>query len=323
MSAAAIIYNPHAGNLNLSAVVELVADMWRVRGWEVTLWPTEAAGHATELARDAAQSGKRLVIAAGGDGTLGEVANGLAGSRTVMAPLPSGTANSFARELGLPMPKRFDHTQLLRASDALYAGRVHAMDLGYTVGGDGNGRYWLLWSGVGADSFAVSQIEPRPAWIKKLGRVGYALQGAVIETRFSHITARVEIDESSFENDYILILISNCRRYAGLLTISPEARLDDGLFEVLLFEGRGKTDLTRHLTNVWLGKHLKQPDVRRLFGRRIRVTTKQSIAVHTDGDPSGKTPMTCEIKSGALNLLVPQCAPAGLFSKPGQLLNDW
>ena len=82
----------------------LIADFWRSQDWQVDIKPTEAAGHATVLAREASIAGHHMVIAAGGDGTLGEVTNGLAGSPTIMAPLPAGTANSFAKELLMPRP---------------------------------------------------------------------------------------------------------------------------------------------------------------------------------------------------------------------------
>ncbi len=321
MSEAVLIYNPHAGTLNLATQLELVADMWRARGWEVKIWPTEAAGHATQLARYAARNGKALVIAAGGDGTLGEVANGLAETETIMAPLPVGTANSFARELGLPLPSAWNRTQLLKASDALASGRVQRMDLGFTPRADVGKQYWLLWAGVGADSYTVDKIEPRPSWLKKLGTFGYALQGALVGSQYSHVSAQIEIDGRSFSGDFILILISNCRNYAGMLTLSPDSTLDDGMFEVWLFKGKGLPKLSFHLMNVWRGAHVDADDVVLVNGRSVKITTESNAPVQTDGDPTGSTPFACEIKPGALQLLVPSNLPTGLFTQAGTPLN--
>lgn len=321
MPEAVIIFNPHAGTTNLAVQLELVADTWRARGWEIKIWPTEASGHAAQLARYAARNGKALVIAAGGDGTLGEVANGLAESETIMAPLPVGTANSFARELGLPMPSARDRTQLLKASDALAAGLVQRMDLGFTPLADAGKQYWLLWAGVGADSYTVNKIEPRPSWLKKLGTIGYAVQGALAGSQFSHITAQIEVDGRSFSDDYILILISNCRNYAGVLTISPDSALDDGYFEVWLFKGKGLPKLSYHLMNVWRGAHVDAKDVECVNCRSVKITTDSNAPVQTDGDPTGSTPFACEIKPGALRLLVPSNLPAGLFTQTGEPLN--
>lgn len=173
MLQATLIYNPLAGPVSLAATLDLVADFWRERGWEVTVRPTEAPGHATTLAQEAAAAGHRLVLAAGGDGTLGEVANGLVGAETALAPLPVGTANSFAKELRLPLPGLWTRYRLLQACEALAAGKVQQMDVGYqrpqpdSHEGD-HGRYWLLWAGTGADGFVVNEVEPRPKWSKML-----------------------------------------------------------------------------------------------------------------------------------------------------------
>ncbi|VAW37646.1 hypothetical protein MNBD_CHLOROFLEXI01-4625, partial [hydrothermal vent metagenome] len=217
----------------------LVADLWQARGWQVDIQPTQAAGHATTLAKTAVSNGSQVVIAAGGDGTLSEVANGLAHTACIMAPLPVGTANSFARELKLPLPLFRGKHQLLKAADLLLNGRIQQMDLGYSTDATGNGRYWLLWAGAGVDGYLVEHIEPRPKWSKKLGRLGYMLQGIALTARFPTASAKVEIDGRLYEDHYLLTLISNCRLYAGGgLTISPQAKLDDGLFEVWLFQGK-------------------------------------------------------------------------------------
>jgi diacylglycerol kinase (ATP) len=195
--------------------MELVADFWRTRGWHTIIQPTKAVGHATILARQAAEAGHRLVLAAGGDGTLGEVANGLAETGVALAPLPVGTANSFARELHMPLPGIFNPHRLLQVTDVLAAGRVQKMDLGFTVTGKGNGRYWLLWAGVGADGFLVDQLEPRPKWTKRVGPLSYVIQGVPVMLRLPPMTAQVDVDGRTFSGDYVLVLISNSRRYVG------------------------------------------------------------------------------------------------------------
>jgi diacylglycerol kinase (ATP) len=96
----ALIYNPNAGKLQSRAVAADVAAFWRKSGWEVSLQPTAHAGHAVGLARAAADDGYGLVLVMGGDGTISDVANGLVHSETALAMLPTGTANSFAKELG-------------------------------------------------------------------------------------------------------------------------------------------------------------------------------------------------------------------------------
>lgn len=305
----------------------LVADFWRVRGWNTTIHPTKSVGHAAILARQAVEAGHRLVLAAGGDGTLGEVANGLAGTGVAMAPLPIGTANSFARELHMPLPGLFNPHRLLQATDALAAGRVQAMDLGFTVmgeNGEGNGRYWLLWAGVGADGFLVSQLEPRPKWTKRVGPLSYVIQGVPVMLRLPPMTAVVDVDGRSYSDDYLLILVSNSRRYVGgMLTLSPRALLDDGLFEIWLLRGRGVWRMTNYLAQAKWGDLARHGDVIRLSGQQITVHTSPPFPFQTDGEPAGTTPFSVEIRPRALHLLVPKTAPPDLFTQPGTPLAEW
>jgi diacylglycerol kinase (ATP) len=299
----------------------LVADLWQARGWRVDIQPTQAAGHAIQLAKAAAAAGSQIVIAAGGDGTLGEVANGLAETDSIMAPLPVGTANSFARELKLPLPLFRGKHQLLKAADLLLNGRIQRIDLGYRTDAAGNGRYWLLWAGAGADGYLVEHIEPRPKWSKRLGRLGYMLQGIALSARFPTVAAKVEIDGRFYEDHYPLVLISNCRLYAGGgLTISPQAKLDDGLFEVWLFQGKHIGKMFQYGALIKAGKR-DFPGMTMVNGRSITIHTTPAMPCQTDGEPGGHTPFSCELKPGALRLLVPAHAPTDLFQQPGIPLN--
>jgi diacylglycerol kinase (ATP) len=303
----------------------LVADFWQAQGWEIVVIPTEAAGHATELAREASEAGHEMVIAAGGDGTLGEVTNGLAGSPTVMAPLPAGTANSFAKELLMPRPSVFNKHRLLDAVDTLAAGWVQGMDLGYTPAADReNGRYWLLWASVGADSYMVDQIEPRPKWSKRMGTMGYMLQGLSVLPKAPTFQATIAVDEQNFSGEYLLILVSNARRYVGgYIDLSPDAQLDDGLVEVWLLEAGGMPRLAKYAVQSKWGELADNAHVTKVNGRSITITTHPAMPCQTDGDRSGKTPLAVQVKPRALQLLVPSTAPPDMFCKTGMPLTEW
>lgn len=306
----------------MAAPIALVADFWRSRGWQVTIKPTEYAGHAISLAREAAARQHQLVLAAGGDGTLGEVANGLADSDTILGLLPVGTGNSFAKELQLPRPTRWDKHKLLQAADALAAGRVQRMDLGQlSPQGGKSGRYWMLWAGVGVDGFLVNRLEPRPKWSKKLGTVGYTIQGLAIAMQLPPLQARVVVDDEIFEDRYVLVLVSNCRLYAGgVLQLSPQAKLDDGLFEIWLFRGEGLPRTVHHLLSVKLHRHIQNDNIIVVNGRQVMVQTDPISYVQTDGEKAGNSPFICKIKPGAIRLLVPEATPKDLFCQPGHPL---
>src|SRR5262245_28872317 len=113
---ALVVFNPIAGQAaNLQQDIQAAAEVWRARGWTVDLQPTTAPGDGTRIAREAAVSGYDVVVAAGGDGTVNEVVNGLVGTTTALAALPIGTVNVWVRELGLPMQPRAAAAALLDA----------------------------------------------------------------------------------------------------------------------------------------------------------------------------------------------------------------
>ena len=304
--------------------MELVADIWRAREWQVEIQPTQAPGHATELARQAAAAGRALVMAAGGDGTLGDVADGLADTKTIMAPLPVGTANSFGKELRMPRPTLLDQRhKLFQAASSLTAGRVHRVDLGFTCDGEGHGRHWLLWAGAGADGFLVDELEPRPKWSKKLGSLGYFVQSLAVAPQFPAMKARISVDGHTFEDDLLLVTVNNCRLYAGgMLALSPHARMDDGLFEVWLFRGHSLARALGYLLEAKLGVHHSDPGISLIHGRHVTIHTDPIMPCQADGERAGRTPLVCEIKPGALRLLVPDTAPDGLFMQPGEALDS-
>ena len=302
----------------MTAQLAIIDEFWRHRGWKIDVQPTKAAGHAAILAHEAAKARHQLVFAAGGDGTIGEVANGLAKTDTILAPLPMGTTNSFAKELKMPMPKLFEKHRLYDVIEALANGSVYSVDLGYNRNVAENGRYWLMWSGLGADSFLIHALEPRPAWSRRLGRVGYSIQGLSILPAFEGIQATITVDDQKVEGEFVLIEITNCRFYAGMLPMNPTAKLDDGLYEVFLFKGKRWPRTLNYIVTLLQNRQLPKSDVIALKGRTVTVETARPIGCHTDGDQAGFAPLVSELCPQALRLLVPKSAPPDLFLADGE-----
>lgn len=315
-----IIFNPLAGPADVHMSLDKVADFWRARGWVVVLQATKFRGHARQLAETAAAEGYTLVLAGGGDGTLGEAANGLVQSKTILGPLPIGTGNVFAKELHMPRPNMVDHRPLVEASAMLASGRVQEMDVGRFAGG----HHWLLWAGTGVDGYLVDRIEPRPKTWKRLGAIGYALQTAYLLPQFQGLQATVNVDGVEVTGEFVMITITNVRLFAGgVLELNPNAALDDGQFEVWLVHGKGLPALSRLMVATTIGRGAEHPDLTVLPGRRVVVQSAEPMPVHADGDPFGTTPFHCELVPGALRMLIPQSAPAGLFTKPGAPLHQF
>ena len=309
-----LIFNPHAGYGSWEEWVPKLLTLWRRWGWEITVQATTHAGHATELARLAVIDQVGLVIAAGGDGTLNEVANGLAHSETVLAVLPLGTANSFARELGAASPNILRPQSFFQMSEALMRGRIHRADMGICS----NGRYWLLWASTGADGHLVERIEPRSKLFKRFGPLGYAAKALRYLPECNGQRATVTIDDETFDDEFLLINISNCRFYAGgELRLNAPAVLDDGRFEAWLLRGRHWPDLLRFTFEVGLKNHHEDPNVIFRRCRHVTVNTQSPIPFHLDAEPSGTTPFSCDIQPACLRILAPNTTPPDLFYQHG------
>ncbi len=307
----------------MMGIANLAADGWRVDGWSVTIHPTEGAGHATTLAREAAEAGHQLLLAMGGDGTLGEAANGLIGSKTALGVLPTGTANSFAVELGLPLPRRFNDNSLLKANNALRNGRIHKMDVGYLESRTEEGIHFLLWVGIGIDSMVVEHVEPRSKWLRRFGRSGYIAKGLLALPHITPFEAEIEIDGRFYNGRYMQILISNCRRYSGSFNLSPRAALDDGKFQIWLFTKEQLPHLAEYLWRTRTSDLVDLENLTMINGRSITIHTAAPTLCQADGDQHGTTPLRCHLKPQALRILVPPSIPEGLFTVYKKLSADF
>jgi len=314
---AILIYNPMAGFGEWERLIRAEAALWRDEGWHVTLQPTQRAGHARELAEAAASAGVGLVLAAGGDGTLNEAANGLAHSETVLALLPVGTANSFAKELRLPRPNWLNMAWLTETTYALMNGHIHRVDMGRCA----DGRRWLLWAGTGLDGFVVQRIEPRSPQFKRFGPAGYLFKALLTLPEFPGMHATVQVDEQTVDGDFVLVTAINCRLFAGgELLLNQRGVMDDGQIEVWCFRGQQWADIMRYTVQVGLSAHTQNPNIERLSGQSVAIHTDAPMPYHLDGEPAGDTPFYCTVEPRALRLLVPDTAPSNMFQRAGEAL---
>jgi diacylglycerol kinase family enzyme len=195
---------------------------------EVTLAETNRRGHATRLAQGAANTGVDIVVCLGGDGTLNEVANGLAGTDTAMAPLPGGSTNVFARTIGLPNDPIEATGALL---DGLAAGRIEPVGLGVV-----NGRYFLFHVGIGFDAEVVHQVERRAGLKRYAGHPLFIYAAFTSWLRhFDHSRPRFSVTtpDATDIGDGFFSIVMNTNPYTYLgnrpFNVIPEATLDRGL----------------------------------------------------------------------------------------------
>ena len=308
---AAIVYNPRAGLARASLKVRWATLALRERGWEVVVKPTRHPDQMRELATTSAAEGVDAIFAAGGDGTVGAVADVICGSPTILGVLPIGTANIWAAELSLT--GRMDSANQVRACvNAQLDGTVRAVDVGA-----GEGRKFLLWASVGLDAHVVGRIEPRPEIGKRLGVIFFYIAGllAALDFRGGPMTIRTE--SGSLSGIYLLGLASNVRRYAGTESVlDPESRADDGLLEVWVMEGESYLDGLAHLIRYKFGKHRSHPKVKKIRGRTVDIALMRPMPLQFDGEMAGRvTRAHFEVCPKTVRVFVPNRSGIEILSK--------
>jgi diacylglycerol kinase (ATP) len=304
-----MIYNPTAGPRDVQQELKRVCTVLRRRGWSVEMLVTEKPGDAQTMACSAAQSGScDVVIAAGGDGTVNEVVNGLVGTPTALGVLPVGTGNLWAKQLGIPTHTVLHPLRLRDAALGLTRSVVRVID----VGKAGN-RYFLCWAGIGLDARVTQELEPRPRHTKRLGALPYVVAAVIVAYDFQGVRARVRVDGRVVRGRILLALASNIQQYGGWFDIAQVARVDDGLLDVFVFKGLGFSYAVRHLLKILSHRHLQDPRVVHRQAREIEVWTEPRVPIQVDGDPAGFTPVRIKVVPKSLRVLIPPSAPADLF----------
>jgi diacylglycerol kinase (ATP) len=306
-----LIFNPIAGPRDVRRELEQVVAYWEGKGWQVEFRETWGPADATTFARQAVATGCQMVFVAGGDGTLSEAADGLAGSDVALGVLPAGVGNVWALEMGIPTPSPLRRHPLLDAAQALAEGEIRRIDLGKA-----GQRHFILWAGIGIDAKVTERMEPRDRPAKRLGALAYAVAAVLVAKDYRGTRTRVEIDGRSINTRCILVLISNARLYAKVARVAAQAYLDDGLLDVCIFKGSNLASTVHHAIMVFARRHLRDPQVEYYQCKKVSISTATPLPVQVDGDPIGTTPMEFEIVPQALNVIVPRNAPKQVFLHP-------
>ena len=278
---------------------------WRHRGVAVETAATAARGDALRLARAARHA--RKIAVAGGDGTINEAINGMAGGNARLALIPLGTANVLAAELGLPA----DAAALARiaAGDTVRAIHLGQAEIG---GGAAQGavRRFSMMAGVGFDAHVVAHVPP--GLKRAAGKLAYGWQTFVEWLRLSPRRYRVIADGVSY--DCASAILAKGRFYAGRYVAAPGASLDRASFELVLFERGGRFAVLRYASALALGRLHKAKGVRILRARDIAIAGDAAVAgaepVHADGDVIGTLPVRFTIAPERLNVLVASPTPS-------------
>ena len=303
---ARIIANPASGGSQTDAALRELADTARwltERGMPTELRLTRRAGHATELAREACVAGYETVIAAGGDGTVNDVIQALAGYRTALGVLPMGTVNVWAREIGIGL-------SMTEARETLLHGVRRRVDLGRA-----GQRYFLMMAGVGFDAEVARRVEQG-----RLKRFGLKLLeylatvGLLSVTRPSD-TIRITVGAHKRREQALMVIIGNTRLYGGAMTFTRRAVADDGALDVVVIGSGGILHRINVLGRAFLRLPAAGPRVRYERMQSLRLESKRPVPVQVDGEVIGYLPMTFGIAPQALSVIVPRATPTGLFGR--------
>jgi YegS/Rv2252/BmrU family lipid kinase len=301
-----------AGRFPSQPLVERAAKILSTNGWDVELLKTQGGDQITKLAKRAARDHMDAVFIAGGDGSLHKAVAGLLGSDTSLAVLPSGTANVWAQELGLPTLSWTNWAALEQSVKRLLNGNIYMMDVGIC-----QGIPFLLWGGVGFDAFVVHHLEPRTRLQKQFATTQYAANVAWFARTFSGMELDIKVDGDKLEGTFIVALATNIHLYAGgLAEISPSAKLDDGRMDLWLFSGDSMLETLQHMFDLASGRHLDSDKTIQIPCQEIKIESGTELYLQLDGEPIlPSRHVRIAIQPHALKVMVPDDLPRALFMK--------
>tara|TARA_E500000305_G_scaffold15375_1_gene11033 strand:+ start:381 stop:1370 length:990 start_codon:yes stop_codon:yes gene_type:complete len=294
-----VIYNPKAGQRRyplFSSVIERL----KAHGVAVTILETGARGDAEAFARQArqhslmkAENAPDAVVAAGGDGTINEVVNGMSGGDLPLAILPLGTANVLAAEIGLKVkPEAIANT--------IWRGRVIDAHVG-----DVNGHRFTLMAGVGLDADVVANVNTRLK--ARLGKGAYVLTTLSELASYKRHYYRVAINGHTYKA--ASVVVAKAHYYGGTFICAPDARLDADILHVCLFERAGKWNAVRYAANMMMGRLPSAAGYRIIQTRSVSIWAEEGAysgdPVQADGDIVTNLPASISLPAQPLKLVVP------------------
>ena len=284
MKRARIIYNPTSGREAIRRDLVDILNVFEKAGYETSAFATTAEPNsALNEARRAAEAGFELLVAAGGDGTINEVVNGIAPleKRPMLAIIPAGTTNDYARALRIP------REDPLEAAKVILKGKAAQMDVGQA-----NDTYFINIAAGGSLSELTYSV---PSKLKSMyGYLAYVVKGAETLTRVAPMNLRVEYDNGVFEGRSSMFFLALTNSVGGFEQIVPDAQLDDGKFTLLVVKTTKFAEILQLISEVLTGKHVDNPNL--LYVKSENVTIKPldenaKVMINLDGEYGGDAPV--------------------------------
>lgn len=278
MQRARIIYNPTSGREAFKRELATVLERLEIAGYETSAHATTCEGDAIIAARTAVERRYDLVVAAGGDGTINEVINGLAEQdhRPKLGIIPMGTTNDFARALCIPR-------DIKKAVDVILTGQSMLLDIGRV-----NDQYFMNIAGGGKLTELTYEV---PSKLKTmLGQLAYYMKGMEMLPSLKPIRAKIEYDGNVVDEDIMLFLVSNTNSVGGFEKLAPDAKLNDGYFDLLILKKANLAEFIRIASLAIRGAHLEDSHVIYAKAQQIKVSTNEKMQLNIDGEFGGMLP---------------------------------
>jgi diacylglycerol kinase (ATP) len=291
-----VIFNPVAGRRRRQFLDQALVELLH-RGFRIHLRETTKPGDAERYAHEETSSGTDLVIAAGGDGTVNEILNGLNGHPLPLAILPIGTTNVLAAEIGIPL------------TPIAYSEFIASAPIRQAWVGETGGRRFALMVSVGFDARVVEAMNP--ILKRRLGKSAYLLTAC--RNLFRHAPSRYRVTVDGVCFDAAAVIVSKSRYYGGRYIVAPQSRVTNPYLEVCLFGRSGRRDIARHAVALVRGSLVNEPDVTLLRGTEVLIEGNDGEPVQGDGDILTCLPSLVRIALTPVNLLMPD----GIVSNQG------
>lgn len=278
MKTARIIYNPTAGKEGFEDKLPIVLKRFEEAGFITSAHATTGQNDATYAARFACEQSFDLIVAAGGDGTINEVVNGIADfeERPELGIIPMGTVNDFTRALKIP-------NELDDAVDLIINGTTANVDLGVM-----NGKYFMNIAGGGK----ITEVSyEAPSKLKAIiGSLAYYVKGIELIPQMRSINLRIEYDGELFEGEVMLFLLGLTNSIGGFEKLVPNAKLNDGNFSLLILEDVNLAEFGHILSLATRGEHLRHPKVHYYKAQDVRISSYDEVQLNLDGELGGVLP---------------------------------
>lgn len=306
-----VLLNPSAGSYVAEVVEQALERQFAGRKGAYEVHVVRPHERFAELARSAVEGGYGVVVAAGGDGTVSEVAEGLVGSDVPLGIIPLGTANVLARELGIPVD--------INAACALLAGEFGVTTID-AIGA--RGQHYFTQLGIGIDALMIRDTTRQDK--KRFGRIAYLWTAFKSLAGFQPCRFNLRIDGKARKARASQLLLANCATLGQQpLLWGPEIRPNDGRVDICVIRARTVVDYALVAWHVVLRQHRQSRNIRYFVAtREVTISTARALPVQADGEIIGNTPIDVRVVAAALKVAVPRAAatpPVATASGSGQL----